>query len=257
MVASGLSTSPIPRSTLPPSSLNQYRFSPSGVVTTCWMRAVMDPAADFTESFDASASLTACAHSSDRNCTPTMWPPFLPLLGPGQYIHPGRRADRRSVGGARRALRGRLPGPRLEHLGIGEVADVVQEPDPPAVALHRHRVHGGAVREEEHVLLQSNEMPEVGVDHAAVGHHQDIAVPVAPQDGLHRGDHPAPELAARLAARGQAEHGLLVPELPGQLLVLRDDLLERQPLPRAHEDLAQRLVERRLHAGPRGVWLDG
>src|SRR5207248_6535727 len=72
VVASAFSMSPMPRSTSPPSSLNQYFTSPSGVVTTCWIRAAMDPAADFTASLEDRAFLTSFAHSSERNLTPNV-----------------------------------------------------------------------------------------------------------------------------------------------------------------------------------------
>src|SRR6266511_4845458 len=215
MVASGLSISPSPRSTLPPSSLNQYLVSPSGPFTTCWMRAVIEPAADFTASLCERAPLTSLAHSSDRNFTATAASLFRGR--PGQYsgatppqLTAGQSAPRRPF--ALFAAVVPCPRRRDEHLRVGDVADVVEEPDPAALLRHDYRVDRGVLRQEEHILVDPQDVGQVGVDDAAVSHHQHVAPGMPGQHPFDGRDHPFAELGGGLPARGHADHGLELPE---------------------------------------------
>src|SRR5256885_16363630 len=93
--------------------MNQYRVSPSGPVMTCWMRAFIDPAADFICSLLCRMFLTSSAHSLERNLTATVPPSvssepaqyiraFRPLtLGQRLLPHPERDGLSESEGGAR------------------------------------------------------------------------------------------------------------------------------------------------------------
>ena len=82
-------------------------------------------------------------------------------------------------------------------------------------------------------MLDAQDMTEVGVDDAAVGHDEKRARAEAdPLDGaLHGRDDAGPKLWPGLSARRHAEHGLLLAEPPGQLFVLGHDVLEPHPFP--------------------------
>src|SRR5262249_16298267 len=123
----------MPMPIFPSSIVVQYRFSPSDVAITCWIRACWLPAAAANSPFALSASVRASAHSGERNARLT-WTPSCR----------GRDRTLTLPGSPNPSVREQL---RLRHVGV-----VGEEPERAAIAEDLDGVEAGVRWEEEHVL---------------------------------------------------------------------------------------------------------
>src|SRR5438046_1296516 len=123
---------------------------------TCWILAALVPAAFWNASLAFRASLTACAHSSERNLTATA---LSSLVGCArEYMAPAC-----SVVG-------------LEEGGLRSVLYVGQEPDAALFPVDDDGVDGRVFGEEEHLRVVEPEYGgDVRVDHSAVSQDNDVA----------------------------------------------------------------------------------
>ncbi len=213
---------------------------------TCWIVARWLAAAWRNASFSLSSAFRASAHSSDRNCTDTAGLLWM-RSDAGEYRRGGQLPSARS--------RSHSP-PRSRR--VGEVRGVGEEPRAPLLAADHHGIEARVLGQEEHVLVaDTQDVAEVGVDHASVRDHHDVALGVGLEDRLD-GRHASPlEVSGGLAAGRPVPRRVLVAEQIDGLRVLGEDLLEGLALPLAAERLAEVVTLDDGHADAIGEGLRG